>query len=136
VGTIGQPRALEALDYGLDIGTHGFNLFVAGAPGSGRLTTVLDVLRVRSSTKRTPVDWIYVHNFRNPDRPNAIPMPAGSGAAFAHDMDALLEVLKREIPRAFESEEYEERRREITGEIAARRTQLGDELKRFAAERA
>ena len=135
VGTIGQPRALEALDYGLDIGTHGFNLFVAGAPGSGRLTTVLDVLRIRSPAKRAPVDWIYVHNFRSPDRPNAIPLPAGRGAAFARDMDALLEVLKREIPRAFESEEYEQRRHDITAEIAALRTQLMEELKRFAAER-
>lgn len=71
-GTIGQPHALEALDYGLAVDTHGFNLFVAGAPGSGRLTTVLDFLRVRSPTKRMPNDWVYVHNFTTPHRPNAI----------------------------------------------------------------
>jgi lon-related putative ATP-dependent protease len=135
VGTIGQPRALESLDYGLDVGTHGFNLFVAGTPGSGRLTTVLDFLRARSSAKRTPDDWVYVHNFRNPDRPNAIGLPAGRGATFARHMDALIDRLKREIPRAFESEEYERRQREIVGEMAARRTHLEEELKRFAAER-
>jgi lon-related putative ATP-dependent protease len=134
VGTIGQPRALEALDYGLEIGTHGFNLFVAGAPGSGRLTTVLDFLHARSPRKPTPADWVYVHNFRDPDRPNAISLPAGRGTLLARDMDALLEVLKREIPRAFESEEYEQRRRDITGEIAADRTRLLEDLKRFAAE--
>src|SRR5512134_903549 len=38
VGTIGQPRALDALEYGLAVGTRGFNLFVSGLPGSGRLT--------------------------------------------------------------------------------------------------
>jgi lon-related putative ATP-dependent protease len=135
VGTIGQPRALEALDYGLDIGTYGFNLFVAGAPGSGRLTTVLDYLKVRAPTRRTPDDWVYVHNFRRPDHPRAIALPAGRGAAFARDMDALLEVLKREIPRAFESEEYEQRRREILGEIAEQRGRLKQKLKEFAAER-
>jgi lon-related putative ATP-dependent protease len=134
-GTIGQPRALEALEYGLDIGTHGFNLFVAGAPGSGRMTTVLDFLRVRAPAKPVPADWVYVHNFSSPDHPRAIALPAGRGAAFGRDMDALLDVLKRELPRAFESEEYEERRREIIGEAASRRSQLEEELKRFAAER-
>ena len=44
VGTIGQPRALDAIEYGLETATHGFNIFVAGAPGSGRLTTILDYL--------------------------------------------------------------------------------------------
>ena len=135
VGTIGQPRALDALDYGLDVRTHGFNLFVSGTPGSGRLTTVLDFLRVRSPTKRTPDDWVYVHNFANPDRPSAIALPAGRGAAFGRDMDAFIEAVKREIPRAFESEEYDQRQREILGEVAAQRGQLEEELKRFAAER-
>jgi hypothetical protein len=134
-GTVDQPRALEALDYGLDIATHGFNLFVAGAPGSGRRTTVLDFLSVRAPTRRTPDDWVYVHNFRKPDRPTAIALPAGRGAVFAREMDGLLEVLKREIPHAFESEEYEQRRREIVGEVAAQRVQLEEGLKRFAAER-
>ncbi|HEY7537456.1 MAG TPA: ATP-binding protein [Gaiellaceae bacterium] len=135
VGTIGQPRALEALDYGLDVTTYGFNLFVAGAAGSGRLTTVLDYLQARAPARPTPDDWVYVHNFANPDHPRAIALPAGRGTAFARDMDALLEVLKREIPRAFESEEYEQRRREILGEIAAQRTRLEEELKAYAAER-
>src|SRR3970040_1071015 len=44
VGTIGQPRALDALEYGLAVETRGFNLFVSGLAGSGRLTTVLDYL--------------------------------------------------------------------------------------------
>jgi hypothetical protein len=43
-GAIGLPRAIHALEFGLNIRTAGFNLFVTGFPGSGRLGTVLDHL--------------------------------------------------------------------------------------------
>ena len=105
VGTIGQPRALDALEFGLAVETRGFNLFVSGLPGSGRLTTVLDYLRALAGAKPVPSDWIYVYDFGNPDRPNAVQMPAGCGAEFAKAMDEFVEAARREIPRAFESEE-------------------------------
>jgi hypothetical protein len=100
VGTIGQPRALDALDFGLETGTRGFNVFVAGSPGSGRLTTVLDDLRKHAAARAAPDDWIYVHNFRNPDQPTAIRLPAGVGPEFARAMDEFVDALRREIPRA------------------------------------
>jgi lon-related putative ATP-dependent protease len=135
MGTVGQPRALDALDYGLAVETRGFNLFVSGLPGSGRLTTVLDYLRALVAAKPVPSDWVYVHNFANPDRPNAIRMPAGRGAELAKGMDEFVEAARREIPRAFESEEYDRRQREIAAEIAGERQQEEEELTRFAAER-
>lgn len=135
VGTIGQPRALDALEFGLAVETRGFNLFVSGLPGSGRLTTVLDYLRALAGAKPVPADWIYVYDFGNPDRPNAVQMPAGRGAEFAKAMDEFVEAARREIPRAFESEEYDRRQREIVAEIAQERENEEEELTRFAAER-
>jgi lon-related putative ATP-dependent protease len=135
VGTIGQPRALDALEYGLAVGTHGFNVFVSGLPGSGRLTTVLDYLGTLAATKAPPSDWVYVHDFGNPDRPNAIQLPAGRGAELARAMDEFVEAARREISQAFESEEYDRRQREIAAEIAAEREREEEELTQFAAER-
>ena len=135
VGTIGQPRALDALEYGLEVETRGFNVYVAGVPGSGRLSTVLDYLRDRAARKPVPDDWVYVYSFRDHDRPNAIRLPAGRGAEFAHAMDEFIDAARREIPRAFESEEYERREREVVGEIAEQRQRLEEELTRFAGER-
>jgi lon-related putative ATP-dependent protease len=135
VGTVGQPRALDALEYGLAVGTKGFNLFVSGTEGSGRMTTVLDTLAARAPGRPTPSDWVYVHDFHNPDRPNAISLPAGVGNELAAAMDAFVEAASREIPRAFESEEYDRRQREITAEIAVRRQREEEELTQFAAER-
>jgi len=135
VGTIGQPRALDALEYGLTVGTRGFNLFVAGLAGSGRLTTVLDYLRTLATAKPAPSDWIYVHNFGNPDRPNAVQLPCGQGAEFAKAMDEFVAAARREMPRAFESEEYDRRQRELVAEIAAQRERAEEELTHFAADR-
>jgi lon-related putative ATP-dependent protease len=135
VGTVGQPRALDALEYGLAVETQGFNLFVSGPAGSGRLTTVLDTLRGLAPGRPKPPDWVYVHDFANPDRPNAIALPAGRGVEFARAMDAFVDAAKAEITRAFESEEYERRQREIAAETSAQRQKEEEDLTAFAAER-
>ncbi len=135
VGTIGQPRALDAIEYGLETATGGYNLFLAGQPGSGRLTTVLDYLEQHRQARPAPDDWVYVHNFDDPDRPNAIGLPAGRGGRLQRDMEEFVEAARREIPRAFESEEYDRRQREILNELGRRRNELTEELKQFALER-
>ena len=135
VGTIGQPRALAAIEFGLDVETLGYNLYIAGAPGSGRLSTVRDYLGRFAEGKPSPQDWIYVHNFVDPDRPNAIALPAGRGGRLAGDMDELVRALRGEIPRVLESEDYERRQREVAGDVAGRREALVDELRTFARER-
>jgi lon-related putative ATP-dependent protease len=135
VGTIGQPRALDALEYGLSVETAGFNVFASGLPGSGRLTTVLDYLRGLVVGRPDPSDWVYVHDFDNADRPNAIRLPTGRGVEFARAMDEFVDAARREIPRAFESDEYDRRQREVATEIAGRREREEEELTRFAAER-
>lgn len=134
-GTIGQPRALEAIDFGLEVSAAGYNLFVAGSPGSGRTGTILDHLHRVARGRPAPDDWVYVFNFAEPDRPNAIRLPAGRGAELAGHMDEFLQAARREIPHAFESEDYERRRHEILTAIGGRRDQLTGELQRFAAER-
>lgn len=135
VGTVGQPRAIDALEYGLAVETAGFNVFVSGLPGSGRLTTVLDYVRGLAATKPSPSDWVYVHEFDDADRPNAIRLPAGRGAELSRAMDEFVDAARHEIRRAFESDEYDRRQREIVAEVSGRREQEEEALTRFAAER-
>jgi hypothetical protein len=117
MGMIGQPRALSAIEFGLEVETSGYNLFVAGVPGSGRATTVRDSLERFASLRPAPDDWVYVYDFRAADRPNAIRLPAGGGRAFAHEMDEFVRAVRREVPRTFESEEYDERRRAVFADV-------------------
>jgi lon-related putative ATP-dependent protease len=133
--TIGQPRAMEAIEFGLSIAARGYNLFIAGAPGSGRESTVLGFLEVFARTRPAAPDWIYVHNFADPDRPRAMRLPAGRGARFAQAMDEFLVAAQREIPRAFDSEDYERHRQEIIQQVSSRRETILNELRAFAEER-
>jgi lon-related putative ATP-dependent protease len=134
-GTIGQPRAVDAIEFGLDIEIDGYNLYVAGAPGSGRESTTRDFLARFAPDQPTPPDWVYVHNFDSPDRPRAISLPAGLGVRFARDMEEFVQAALRDIPRAFESEEYDERQRNALAEIQRRRDQLTSSLNEFARQR-
>lgn len=131
-GTIGQPRALEALEFGVKIGSPGYNVFVSGLPGSGRESTVRDHLQSVAAKRPAPDDWVYVHDFDEPDRPLAIRFPAGMGRELAADMDEFVRQARQAIPRAFESEEYARRRERGLAELTQLRDALTGGLDEFA----
>jgi len=65
-GILGQSRALQALEFGLGIREHGFNICVVGLPGTGRTPTVISYLEEEARKKPVPPDWVYVQNFLDP----------------------------------------------------------------------
>jgi predicted ATP-dependent protease len=133
--TIGQPRAAEAIAFALEVGVRGFHLYAAGPPGTGRESTVLAAVRSFAATRPTPPDRVYVHNFTEPDRPRTFSMPAGHARRLATAMASFLEAAQREIPRAFESEDYAQRREGSLGEVGTRRAKAIADLRAFAQER-
>src|SRR5699024_10962102 len=54
---------------------------------------------------------------------------------FAKDMDEFISSAQQVIPRAFDSEDYEQRRQQALSEIQRRRETLTTELQTFATER-
>ncbi|MCL5958156.1 MAG: AAA family ATPase [Chloroflexi bacterium] len=132
VGTTGQDRAVNAIEFGLEIRTNGYNIYAAGATGTGKNTTVKTYLKKYAALEPVPDDWCYVYNFSDPYRPEAINLPAGEGSSLAKDMDELVEACKREIPRAFESENYEQRKGQVLKDLQARREELSNELQEHA----
>ena len=131
-GTIGQERAVNAMELGLDIEAAGFNLFVAGPTGSGR-NSALRIFLERIAGKRPPPgDWGYVHNFKDPAQPMAMTLPCGVMRRFAHDMDDLVAGCHAEIPKAFESEDYSHRIEEVTKEIGAKRQRITAQMEKEA----
>ncbi|UCF58880.1 MAG: AAA family ATPase, partial [Candidatus Bathyarchaeota archaeon] len=105
-GIIGQDRAVRALSFGLDIKERGFNIYVAGYPGTGRTTAVKDFLEEIAKTKSVPQDWCYVNNFSNSYEPNAISLSPGKGRDFQRDIIDFINEARRALPKTFESEEY------------------------------
>src|SRR4030042_3442723 len=111
--TIGQERALHALDFGLSLESSGFNIFILGEHGTGKMTTVKSFLSRKAMTEPVPKDWCYVYNFKDPDVPVAIFLNPGDAVNFQKDMEELINILRVEIPKVFESKEYEKQKNKI-----------------------
>lgn len=106
---LGQSRALEAMQFGVDISKDGYNLFVHGPAGVGKSTMVSQFLENHSAEAVTPPDWCYVYNFSEPNKPLRLDLPAGRALAFKKDMQDLVSELQTAIPSVFEAEEYHTR---------------------------
>jgi len=107
--SFGQPRAVEALRFGLGIRRPGFNLFVLGEPGSGRHALVRRLVDEARLKNGAPSDWCYVNNFATATAPSLLELPAGRGARLRDDMQRFVADLGPAITAAFESEEYRAR---------------------------
>ncbi|MFA7199650.1 MAG: ATP-binding protein, partial [Methanoculleus sp.] len=131
---IGQERALRALRFGLEIREPGFNVYTAGAQGTGRMTAVRSFLDELAKAKPRASDWVYVHNFKDQYEPNAIALPAGKGTQFREKMKRFVDEARRALPRAFESEEYAKRRDETLQSLQKTRTDLIARINQRAQE--
>ncbi len=121
---IGQTRALQALDFGLNIPERGFNVYASGVYGTGRKTAVKKFLDDLARKKPRGNDWIYVNNFANPYEPNAIQLPPGMGKEFRQDMATFLAEARQIIPKVFDSEDYANRREAAMHEVEEERAKL------------
>lgn len=133
-GTVGQERAVNAVDFGLGIRTHGFNIYVAGKPGTGRNSSVLAHVATKAKNEPSPKDWCYVNNFTDPYHPKAIGVASGKGPELSEDMDEFIKAAREELPRAFESENYGKRKSEIMDDIQRKREGLLAELQKEASD--
>ena len=133
-GVIGQDRALRALNLGLGIGEKGFNVYVAGPPGTGKTTAVRNFLEAIAKNRPAPPDWCYVNNFHNSYEPLYIRLPTGRAKTFRKDLDNFIEEAKRSVPRALQSDEFQSKREGLIKGAEERRNKilsdLGDEAER------
>ena len=125
---IGQERALKALQFGLDIQEEGFNIYVAGLPGTGKRTAILTFLEQKAKNMKVPPDWCYVYNFEDSQKPNALSLPAGKGLQFVKDMEKFVDEMKKALVAAFESDDYATRREETVKQFEEKKQELLREL--------
>ena len=127
-----QERGVSAIDFGLNIKSDGYNIFVCGAAGTGRNTQVNKLVSEIAATQKTPSDWIYVNNFVHEDEPIAIDLPPGRGRIFKKDMEELINELRMEIPKSFESEDYETRKHDLLREYKQKRDEVLQDIEEKA----
>lgn len=129
----GQDRAMRALEFGASIANHGFNLYVLAARGTGARELVQAQLQRRAHQADPPPDWCYVFNFKSPEQPLALQLPAGEGQRFRADLHMLIDELRSGVAAVFESEEYQGRLQELQDEFNERQQKHFDRIGEEAA---
>lgn len=132
---IAQERAVAAIRFGLKMRIYGYNLYVAGPPGTGKTSIVKSFVAEEAKSEPTPSDWCYINNFKHLDRPRALALPAGRGPAFERDMEELVSSLSELIPKILEGEDYGRRKENLVNRFVALRDRRLAELERKAKEK-
>ena len=109
-GILGQERAQSALEFGLAMPNSGYNIFVMGETGSGRLSMIMQYLATIAPSQSAPASYAYVDNFDNPREPIAIELPAECGQDFCKAIENLITNVLATFPSAFENPSYQQKK--------------------------
>jgi len=120
-GIVGQDRAVEAVEFAIGMRHEGYNLFVQGPEGIGRSTLLRQALAAAAADDPVADDWCYVHDFGDPQHPQAIRLPAGRGRQLREAMARFIAELRTALPAAFEAEAYRARREALEEAVRERR---------------
>jgi lon-related putative ATP-dependent protease len=115
---VGQDRGIEAILFGLEMKSPGYNIYLAGPKGTGKTTALIDFIERLASDMPTPNDWCYVNNFKELRRPTALSLPSGRGVEFERNMRWLVEHVESSLRKSFSDEEYAKLRRETLAKIS------------------
>jgi len=130
LSTLGQDRALSAVELGINIKSKGYNIYCLGPEGTGKSSLVKRILENESENRPTPRDWCYVYNFEEAHRPKAVSLEAGTAVEFSKDIDKLIEELKIDFSSMFESGEYKSKEEKILNKYDAKKEAYIDGLQK------
>jgi lon-related putative ATP-dependent protease len=131
---IGQKRAVQAIEFGLNMKSPGYNIFVTGIEGTGKSTIIRDIVHQYAKKLPTPSDWCMVNNFKDEYRPKAISVPEKKATRFSKTVGKLIDDLKENLPKAFEHESYQQKLSEIQKIYADQQKDIIKKLEASASE--
>lgn len=132
---IGQERAVQAIEFGLNMKDRSYNIFVTGMAGTGKSTIVRDLVTKHAKNQPTPDEWCLVNNYKDVYRPIAIAVSPGKSLSFGKMMNKVIEDLKKDLPKALQSEAYLKRLSKIKKKYAQESSNLFHQLEEYAASR-
>ncbi|MFC3608747.1 Lon protease family protein [Stutzerimonas tarimensis] len=134
LGVLGQERAVEALQFGVAMPRHGYNVYVMGEPGTGRFSFVKRYLQAEGKRMDTPADWVYINNFDESREPRVLQLPSGTAGDFIDDIDKLIENLLATFPAVFEHPSYQQKKSAIDRAFNQRYDKALDVIEKLALE--
>lgn len=131
---IGQDRALQAIRLGLTLRSPGYNIFVSGLTGVGKLTAIRSELEAMDLSRSDLKDIAYVYNFQDPDSPLCLMLKRGQATMLKQRLLDLLRTVNEVLPVAIQSELFKRKQAGIADEIKRRRDEMQRTLEKAVAE--
>ena len=131
---IDQDNALMALEFGLQVGARGYNMYISGVDQKTIYEYVKTRLEKQASEKEVPQDICYIYNFKNPSTPKVIRMQPGDSVHFKEDMKEFRQFLIDGLGAKLDSIEAERKRRQLIDKLDYEKERLLEELKAYAKE--
>ena len=135
VGILGQERATSAIQFGVAMHRSGYNIYVMGESGTGRMSYLRKYLETEAKRQSPPDDWAYINHFDNTREPKVLRLPAGHGNKLQKHFDGFVDNLLLTFPAAFENPTYQQRKSLIEREFNKRYDQTIDEIEQEALKR-
>ncbi|MCL2450148.1 MAG: AAA family ATPase, partial [Polyangiaceae bacterium] len=124
--------ARRALELGLSAREPSFHVFVAADPAVMIENDIVRYALRFASTRPTPNDIVYVHDFDHPEAPRPLVLPAGAGPVLVTAMTLLIERLQERIPAVVEGEEFKRAQAQLATELEAKNRAVIHELESLA----
>lgn len=134
VSIVGQERGRSVMDFGLHVNKIGYNMYIAGPPGTGKTTLSNSLVHEFASKEAELADWCYVYNFDDAHKPNVLQLPVGMGKHLKQDMEDFIYNLQTDIPRAFNEESYQKEKAAIIREFNNNSNAIFQDLNQLAQE--
>ncbi len=91
---IGQDRAVQALNIGLNIKEDGYNIFAIGEAGTGRNTAITTLLSGYKPKDEELQDLGYAFNFKSTTEPYLLYFPKGKSEEFKRELQKSIKSIK------------------------------------------
>ena len=121
---IGQKRALRAMEFGLGNRIDGFNVYVSGERGTGKMTAIREYLAAKAIDEKSPKDWCYVNHFDDQYAPKYINLKQGQGIVLKKEIRKLLLDARIAISKTMSSKEYNAKEDKMDQDLFTREVDL------------
>ena len=109
-GPLGHRRAVEAMGLAIAMQGEGYNVFVMGEPGTGRLSLLRQQLKAAAQARPPPGDCLYLNRFDEPGEPLPLSLPPRQGRVLAADIEGLIDTVLANIAAVADNPAYQRRR--------------------------
>ena len=110
-GIIGQERAQKALTLGIEIAKSGYNIYVSGMTGTGKLTAVQQLLAAREGERSSSPRSVLRFSLQESRASAPTHAAGGAGQGAEKSLEGLLHDLKHEIPRVLTTESVQQQKK-------------------------